>query len=33
MPIDGQYFPRLKNSEDCDWAKGGEQKAQGEILY
>lgn len=33
MPKDDQYFPILRNSEDCDWAKDIEQKGKGEILH
>lgn len=33
MSKDGQYFPRLRNSEDCDWAKGRKQNRKSEILH
>ena len=33
MLTEGQYFPKLRNSEDCDWAKGGKQKDKGEIRH
>ena len=33
MPKYGQYYPRLRNSEDCDWAKDREQKGKNEILH